>query len=71
MCALVENSEREAFDERGVLRGIHLHLDEGFEVARHLALKRESVSSLGASPVAVLGVAGLCTGSELIVMMVH
>lgn len=35
------------------------------------AIKQESVNSLGVSPVANTGVAGLCTGSEFVATMAH
>ena len=35
------------------------------------AVTRKSVNSLGVSPVALPGVAGLCTGSEFIATTVH
>lgn len=35
------------------------------------AIKHESVNSLGVSPVAITGAAGLCTGSEFIATMAH
>lgn len=35
------------------------------------AIKHKSVNSLGVSPLAITGVAGLCTGSGFIAVTVH